>query len=114
MVVKWIDKRSVLRLGKKVIKAGDIIPAGALSQERLDYFKSRKKIQTDEPKPEKVIKEKTVLNVPVKVQVIEPEPIPEPEPTPEPEPEKPKRGPRNRYAGPSFDESEDTDDSTNG
>ena len=43
-MIKWIDKRSVLSSGNKSFKAGDVIPAGLLSQSRIEDLKKQGKI----------------------------------------------------------------------
>jgi hypothetical protein len=90
-MITWIDKKSVLMLAnRKIIKAGQEVPAGILSDARIEVLRKQKKIKAVvsdvEPapvKPEKVAK-------PAKpVKVVEPEPEivrianPEPEFTPE-------------------------------
>ena len=37
--LKWIDERSVLRLDKKIYKAGDSLPAGSFKKGRVKLFK---------------------------------------------------------------------------
>jgi len=45
-MITWIDKKSVLMLAdKKKIKAGDVIPAGILSDARIEALKKQKKIK---------------------------------------------------------------------
>jgi len=46
MVNKWIDKKTSLRAGKKIILRGEIVPDGVLSEKRLKFFKSRKMIES--------------------------------------------------------------------
>ena len=61
-MITWIDKRSVLMLAdRKLIKAGQEVPAGVLSDARIELLKKQKKIKVvaSEPvKPEKVKHEK--------------------------------------------------------
>lgn len=56
-MIKWIDKRSVLRSGNKVYKAGDAIPADMLSRSRVDYLLDVRKVEIE--KQEKVHPEKS-------------------------------------------------------
>jgi len=59
-MIKWIDKRSVLRQGKKVYRAGDVLPADLLSKSRIDYLLEVNKIEIEKQEvvqPEKHEKE---------------------------------------------------------
>lgn len=47
MKITWIDKKSVLYFNKRKFKAGDVIPAGILSQNRIDSLLSDKKIKIE-------------------------------------------------------------------
>ena len=95
-MITWIDKKSVLMLAnRKIIKAGQTVPAGILSDARIEALKKQKKIKVvvsesvepvavkEKPKPVKIEKPKPVKPV----KVVEPEPeiieTPEPEFTPE-------------------------------
>jgi hypothetical protein len=53
--LKWIDKKSVLKVGKQLFKAGDILPADELSEKRIELFISLKQIEkvVESPKEEK-------------------------------------------------------------
>lgn len=63
MVITWIDKKSVLYSNKRRFKAGDSIPAGILSQNRIDSLLIDKKIKIDAVKKVE----------PVKIQEVKPE-----------------------------------------
>lgn len=43
-ILKWIDEKSVLKIGKDIYRAGDIVPAGSLSKKRADLFRELKMI----------------------------------------------------------------------
>lgn len=53
MILKWIDTKTVLLVGKKRYHAGDIVPDGSLSDERIELFISLKQLEkvADEEKP---------------------------------------------------------------
>ena len=56
-MITWIDKKSVLMLAnRKQIKAGQIVPAGILSDARIEALRKQKKIKVVvsdvEPEPE--------------------------------------------------------------
>ena len=51
MAIKWIDKKTVLLVEKKYYHAGDIVPDGSLSDERIELFKSLKQIEIVDEKP---------------------------------------------------------------
>ena len=97
-MIKWIDKRSVLRSGKTKYRAGDVIPADVLTQSRIDYLieigkvkiepltgeikaelklnteiEKQEKVQPEEKTPEKkTVKKGKAKSKPVKKE-IEPE-----------------------------------------
>jgi hypothetical protein len=45
MMIRWIDKRSHLKSGKEYYKAGDTIPAGILSKNRIKLFQSLNQLE---------------------------------------------------------------------
>ena len=45
-ILKWIDERSVLRFEGKNYPAGSIIPAGALTKDRIKLFLKLKRIES--------------------------------------------------------------------
>jgi hypothetical protein len=54
-VVKWNDEKSSLISGTKTYRKGDIVPAGVLSKERIEYLQSKKSViilESEEPKKE--------------------------------------------------------------
>ncbi len=40
MAEKWVDKKSVLKVGKDIYRAGEMLPAGVLSKSRIKLFES--------------------------------------------------------------------------
>lgn len=53
MSIKWIDTKTVLLVDKKHYHAGDIVPDGSLSDERIELFEKLKQIEIVDEKPEK-------------------------------------------------------------
>lgn len=57
MTLKWIDKKSVLKVGKQLFKAGDIVPDEELTEKRIELFESLGQLERVEntviEKPEK-------------------------------------------------------------
>lgn len=45
--IKWIDKKSSMMFQKRVIKAGDIVPAGILSEKRIEHLREQGKIRIE-------------------------------------------------------------------
>lgn len=64
MLITWIDKKSVLYFNKRKFKAGDSIPAGVLTQNRIDMLLADKKISV------KVIDTKDVESVKTEVKPV--------------------------------------------
>jgi len=51
MILKWTDKKSVLKIGQDIYHAGEVLPAGSLSESRLALFKELNFIEEiEEPK----------------------------------------------------------------
>jgi hypothetical protein len=84
MKITWIDKRSTLIKAGRKFKAGDIIPAGILSPERIDEFVDAGKILLGDPIPDPTVKTVEIMGMQVESHVIEG--------AREPEPDKPRRG----------------------
>lgn len=53
MELKWIDKKSVLKVGKQLFKAGDIVPDEELTEKRIELFESLGQIERVVPVEEK-------------------------------------------------------------
>jgi len=70
MIIKWIDKKSVLSDNKKTFKAGDVIPADFLTKSRLAFLIDEGKIEKMEPigKIDPVKSEKEIEKQPEKVK----------------------------------------------
>lgn len=81
--ITWIDRKSVLYHNKRMFKAGDVIPAGILSESRIEALKKEKKIVVGEIKVDKSIRQAKIFNADVQAQVIQHE---------EKEMDKPKMG----------------------
>lgn len=81
-MLKWVDKKSVLHTSKRKYRAGNIIPAGVLSNDRAKQLIDMKKVA--EIKEEQTIekKEKPVTEKPIKkekkVKQKKVEAVPEP------------------------------------
>jgi len=63
-MIKWIDEKSVLKVGKELFKAGDIIPADALSEKRIELFKSLKQLEVVEKEVAEVEKQIKIKDKP--------------------------------------------------
>lgn len=61
-MIKWTDKKSTLSVGKRIFKAGDVIPAGILSDDRITYLQKTGQIQVIE-KGDKIVVDKVVAKV---------------------------------------------------
>lgn len=59
MAIKWIDKKTVLLVEKKRYHAGDIVPDGSLSDERIELFEKLKQIEIVDEKTERKPRKKT-------------------------------------------------------
>jgi hypothetical protein len=79
MKITWIDKRSTLIKAGRKFKAGDIIPAGILSVERIDEFVDAGKILLGDPIPDPTVKTVEIMGMRVESHVIEGAQEPEPE-----------------------------------
>ena len=96
MVITWIDKKSTMLNGKKTYRAGDEIPAGLLTAERIETLVKSKKIRVGDIVVDKSVKTVSLFGQPVEAkisgEIIE-------------EPKKPAQRGRPK-AGPVVDETE--------
>ncbi len=49
MAIIWIDKNSVLTVKARTIKAGEVVPAGVIADDRLAQFERAGRIKIDNP-----------------------------------------------------------------
>ena len=67
MIIKWIDKKSVLKGNQKTFKAGDIIPAKVLTESRIKYLLSTGKIEkVEKEKQPEIIEDEIKVEKPKK------------------------------------------------
>lgn len=61
-MIKWTDKKSTMSVKKRIFKAGDIIPAGILSDDRIAYLQKTGQVQVIN-NGDKIVTEKVVAKV---------------------------------------------------
>lgn len=69
-MIKWNDKTSTLGTGKKSYQFGDMIPAGLLSESRLEQFIKTGKVISDDPVAKHVEEVEKISKNSKKVDII--------------------------------------------